>query len=196
MIVRKIALGLILIILAFFSPNVTAQKQIVYDGITLPRTIDFEGQELQLNGFGSRSKLWTEVYIQALYISFLSDNANEILNSDATMAIRLQITSSLVTSKKLSKSLQKGIIKSIGEENLSKFTVQLDLLEKLLNREDTNNGDNFNLIYTPLDKSIWVYKNNILEGKIPGLEFKKAFFGIWLGQNPVDDDLKKSLLGH
>jgi hypothetical protein len=65
-----------------------------------------------------------------------------------------------------------------------------------LNREDTNNGDNFNLIYTPLDKSIWVYKNNILEGKIPGLEFKKAFFGIWLGQNPVDDDLKKSLLGH
>jgi hypothetical protein len=101
MIVRKIALGLILIILAFFSPNVTAQKQIVYDGITLPRTIDFEGQELQLNGFGSRSKLWTEVYIQALYISFLSDNANEILNSDATMAIRLQITSSLVTSKKI-----------------------------------------------------------------------------------------------
>jgi hypothetical protein len=196
MILKKIVLGFLLVLSGLFSSEAVAQKEIVYDGITLPRTIEFEGKDLQLNGFGSRSKLWTEVYIQALYISVLSDNADEILNSDSTMGIRLQITSSLVTSKKLSKSLQKGIIKSIGEENLSKFTSQLDLLEKLLNRENTNNGDNFNLIYTPLDKSIWVYKNNTLEGKIPGLEFKKAFFGIWLGQNPVDEELKNRLLGH
>ena len=69
------------------------------------------------------------------------------------------------------------------------------LLEKLLGREDTNVNDGFNLIYSPSDKSIWIYKNNILEGKIPGLEFKKAFFGIWLSDNPVDEDLKNSLLG-
>jgi hypothetical protein len=196
MIIKKIALGFILVISVLFSSKANAQKEIVFDGITLPRTIAFEGNNLKLNGFGTRSKLWTEVYIQALYITNLSDNADEILNSDTNMAIRLQITSSLVTSKKLSKSLQKGIIKSIGEENLPKFASQLDLLEKLLNREDTNKGDNFNLIYTPLDKSIWVYKNNTLEGKIPGLEFKKAFFGIWLGKNPVDEELKNSLLGH
>lgn len=176
--------------------EVNAQKEIVYDGVTLPRTIEFENNHLQLNGFGTRSKLWTEVYIQALYINTLSDNSEEILNSDSNMAIRLQITSSLVTSKKLSKSLQKGILKSIGEKNLPQFKLQLDLLEKLLNRENTNINDNFNLIYTPLDKSIWVYKNNILEGKIPGFEFKKAFFGIWLGKNPVDEELKTSLLGH
>ncbi|WP_264566602.1 chalcone isomerase family protein [Flavobacterium sp. N3904] len=192
---KKIFLVAILLISSLFS-EANAQKQIDYEGVTLPRTIAFEGRDLQLNGFGSRTKFWTEVYIQALYLSNLSDNATDILNSDTNMAIRLQITSSLVSSKKLSKALQKGIVKSIGEENVPKFQTQLDLLEKLLNREDTNKNDNFNLIYTPIDKSIWVYKNNVLEGKIPGFEFKKAFFGIWLSNNPVDEELKNSLLGH
>lgn len=175
--------------------NVYAQKQIVVEGITLPRTIEFEGKNLQLNGFGTRTKMWTEVYLQALYLTTLSEDPKEIINSDTDMAIRLQITSSLVTSKKLTKSLQKGITKSVGEENISKYKTQLELLEKLLGREDTNVNDGFNLIYSPSDKSIWIYKNNILEGKIPGLEFKKAFFGIWLSDNPVDEDLKNSLLG-
>lgn len=191
---KKITLVLLFFVSAVFT-NTYAQKQFVVDGITLARTIEFEGKNLQLNGFGSRTKMWTEVYLQALYLSTLSDDAKDIINSDTAMAIRLQITSSLVTSKKLSKSLQKGIIKSVGEENVPKYNTQLELLEKLLNREDTQVNDGFNLIYSPTDKSIWVYKNNVLEGKIPGLEFKKAFFGIWLSDNPVDEELKNSLLG-
>ncbi|CAN1547046.1 Chalcone isomerase [Flavobacteriaceae bacterium] len=191
---KKITLVLLFFVSAVFT-NTYAQKQFVVDGITLSRTIEFEGKNLQLNGFGSRTKMWTEVYLQALYLSTLSDDAKEIINSDTAMAIRLQITSSLVTSKKLSKSLQKGIVKSVGEENVSKYTTQLELLEKLLNREDTQVNDGFNLIYSPTDKSIWVYKNNVLEGKIPGFEFKKAFFGIWLSDNPVDAELKDALLG-
>jgi hypothetical protein len=191
---KKITLVLLFFVSAVFT-TVYAQKQFVVDGITLSRTIAFEGKNLQLNGFGSRTKMWTEVYLQALYLTTLSDDAKDIINSDTAMAIRLQITSSLVTSKKLSKSLQKGIIKSVGEENVPKYNTQLELLEKLLNREDTQVNDGFNLIYSPTDKSIWVYKNNILEGKIPGLEFKKAFFGIWLSDNPVDEELKNSLLG-
>jgi hypothetical protein len=191
---RKIILITLLFVSAFLT-NTFAQKQFVVDGITINRTIEFEGKNLQLNGYGSRTKMWTEVYLQALYLSTLSDDAKEIINSDTAMAIRLQITSSLVTSKKLSKSLQKGIVKSVGEENVPKYSTQLELLEKLLNREDTQVNDGFNLIYSPTDKSIWVYKNNVLEGKIPGLEFKKAFFGIWLSDNPVDAELKDALLG-
>jgi hypothetical protein len=191
---KRITLVLLFFVSAVFT-NIFGQKQIVVDGITLSRTIAFEGKNLQLNGFGSRTKMWTEVYLQALYLTTLSEDAKDIINSDTAMAIRLQITSSLVTSKKLSKSLQKGIVKSVGEENVAKYTTQLELLEKLLNREDTQVNDGFNLIYSPSDKSIWVYKNNTLEGKIPGLEFKKAFFGIWLSDNPVDEELKNSLLG-
>ena len=85
--------------------------------------------------------------------------------------------------------------KSVGKENMKQFESQIMLLESLLSTEDTKKDDAFNLIYNPIDTSIWVYKNNKLEGKIPGFEFKKAFFGIWLSNNPVDEDLKNDLLG-
>lgn len=191
---KSITLTIVLFLTLSFS-NVFSQEKFSLNGVTVPRTIDFENQKLQLNGFGTRTKFWTEVYVQALYLTVLSEDAKDILDSDTNMGIRLQITSSLVSSQKLSKSLHKGIVKSIGEENLPKFKTQLDLLEKLLNREATVENDAFNLIYSSTEKSILVYKNNQLEGKIPGFDFKKAFFGIWLSNNPVDAELKDALLG-
>lgn len=186
---------LLVFLLSFSFSNGIAQEKFYINGVTIPRTIDFENQNLQLNGFGSRTKFWTDVYVQALYLSVLSENAKDILESDTNMAIRLQITSALVSSQKLSKSLHNGMVKSIGEENIPKFQSQLDLLEKLLNHEVTVENDAFNLIYSANEKSILVFKNNQLQGKIPGFDFKKAFFGIWLSNSPVDADLKNALLG-
>ena len=186
----------LIIFFAFLTCHFSfSQKQFDVNGVIVPRHIDFKGKQLELNGFGTRSKLWMDVYVQALYLSILSQDAEAILNSNSVMGIRIQITSSLVTSKKLSKAFEKGLRKSIGEENIEKIRPQADILEKLIGREPTVEKDFFNLIYSPEDTLIWVYKNDKLEGKIPGLEFKKAFFGIWLSDNPVDSDLKNDLLG-
>jgi hypothetical protein len=190
---KKIILSLFTIFL-FVQSNI-AQNQFETEGVIVPRTIEFQKRALQLNGFGTRSKMWVDVYVQALYLTNLSDDAQYILESDTEMAVRLQILSNLVSSKKLTKSLNNGMKKSVGEENMKQFESQITLLESLLSSEDTKKDDAFNLIYNPIDRSIWVYKNNKLEGKIPGFEFKKAFFGIWLSNNPVDADLKNDLLG-
>ncbi|WP_064716248.1 chalcone isomerase family protein [Flavobacterium succinicans] len=191
---KAITLLVVFFLTLSFSKGI-AQEKFKINGVTVPRTIDFENQKLQLNGFGSRTKFWTDVYVQALYLTQLSEDAKDILESDTNMGIRLQITSSLVSSQKLSKSLHKGMVKSIGEENLPQIKMQLDKLEELLNREATVENDAFNLIYSSTEKAILVYKNNKLEGKIPGFDFKKAFFGIWLSNNPVDAELKDALLG-
>ena len=184
------------IVFLFFQCNVaTAQSHFETDGVIVPRKIDFLNKTLQLNGFGTRSKMWVDVYVQALYLTSLSQDGQYILDNDAEMGIRIQILSNLVSSRKLTRSLNKGMIKSVGEENIKKFESQVKLLESLLSTEETRKDDAFNLIYNPKDTSIWVYKNNKLQGKIPGFEFKKAFFGIWISNNPVDENLKSDLLG-
>lgn len=182
-------------LILLFGFNSFSQDQFEQDGVVVPRTLDFEGTKLELNGFGTRSKLWLDVYVQALYVTQLSQDAKEILDGNTRMAVRLQILSSMVSSSKFSKSLNKGLRKSVGEENMLKYKSGAETLEQLLTKEVTLKGDAFNLVYNPNDKAIWVFKNDVLKGKIPGFEFKKAFFGIWLSDNPVDDKLKNELLG-
>jgi hypothetical protein len=189
---KKILLVLILFVSTLFS-EVNAQKQIVFEGVTLPRTISFENKTLQLNGAGSRSKMWMEVYIQALYLSILSQDPKEIINDDLAMSIRIEITSALVSSGKLTRAMHTGFEKSAGD-NFESMKAKMELLKSYLAEEITK-GDVFELTYNPADKSVWVTKNKVFKGKVEGFEFKKVFFGIWLGDNPVDKDLKDSLLG-
>ncbi|PKB17303.1 chalcone isomerase family protein [Flavobacterium sp. 5] len=193
MIVKKIILGLTLIVSALFSSEAIAQKQIVFEGVTIPRTMKFENKTLQLNGAGSRSKMWVEVYIQALYLSQLSQNPKEIINDNLEMSIRIEITSALVSSGKLTRALNAGFEKSAGAD-FESYKPRMELLKGFLADEITK-GDVFELTYSTTDSSIWIIKNGDLKGKIPGFDFKKVFFGIWLGDKPVDEELKNSLLG-
>lgn len=171
------------------------QKQFETEGVIVPRTIDYKYKKLELNGFGTRSKLWIDVYVQALYLSILSQDPKEILESNTEMAVRIQIISPLVTSEKLSKALRKGLVKSVGKDKILEIKSQSDLLQKFISNAPTKKNDFFNLIYDTAEESIIVFKNDILVGKIPGFKFKKAFFGIWLSDNPVDKDLRNDLLG-
>ena len=184
---------LIILVITTLSIKGHAQKQIVFEGVTIPRTMTFEKNTLQLNGAGTRSKMWVEVYIQALYLSILSQNPKEIINDNTAMSIRIEITSALVSSGKLTRALNAGFEKSAGADFAS-YKPRMELLKTFLADEITK-GDVYELTYSPTDTSVWFIKNHELKGKIPGFDFKKVFFGIWLGEKPVDEELKNSLLG-
>lgn len=186
----------ILVLTLFLKFTFTnAQTEVNINGVKLPRTIKFKSREIELNGVGIRSKLWFDVYTQALYLTKLSQNAGDILDSNTLMAVRIQITSSLVSSRKFSKSINNGLQRSVGDERWKTFKPQLDLLEKFINSEEIVEKDIFNLVYNPEDESMWIIKNDVVKGQIPGIDFKRAFFGIWLSNNPIDKTLKNDLLG-
>lgn len=191
----KKLLALLTLIVTLQFTNATAQSSFTVNGIEIPRTLEFKGKTMSLNGFGQRSKLFMDLYVQALYVTQLSQDAKQILDSQTEMAITLRITSGLVSSNKLTKALEKGMEKSVGEEGMLKYAKELKELEYLLSTEDTKIGDLFELTFNPLDESLWITKNKDYKGKIKGLEFKKAFFGIWLSDNPVNKGLKEDLLG-
>jgi hypothetical protein len=189
---KKIILLLTLLLSIQFS-TVSAQTQLEVNGVTVPRKIEFQNKTLQLNGAGGRSKMWLEVYVQALYLSQLSQDPQFIIDSDTEMAIRIEITSSMVSSNKLTKAMNAGFEKSAGS-NLEELRPRIEQFKALLSDAITEK-DVFVLGYNPLDQTINVYKNEVLKGKVSGFDFKKALFGIWLSDKPVDETLKKHLLG-
>jgi hypothetical protein len=68
------------------------------------------------------------------------------------------------------------------------------LRNKRTGKDKINKKDIFIIVYVP-NAGVSVYKNGSKKGTIEGLDFKKALFGIWLGNNPADDDLKAGMLG-
>lgn len=189
---KNFLLSLTVILTLQFS-TVTAQQSFDIEGVIVPRTIQFQNKALSLNGAGARSAMWSGLYVQALYLSQLSQDPKFIIDSDTEMAIRIEITSTLVSAKKLTKSMDDNFKKTAGN-NVETLRPRIEEFKNFLSDEITK-GDVYKLIYSPIDTSVWVYKNEQLKGKIPGFDFKKALFAIWLSDKPADDKLKDQLLG-
>lgn len=50
------------------------------------------------------------------------------------------------------------------------------------------------MVYVP-GRGLEVYKNDKLETTIENPKFKKALFGIWLGEDPAQSSLKEGMMG-
>ncbi|MBS7255343.1 chalcone isomerase family protein [Flavobacterium branchiicola] len=189
----KKTLLLLTFLFSFQFSTVSAQTQLEVNGVTVPRKIEVQNKTMQLNGAGGRSKMWLEVYVQALYLSQLSQDPKFIIDSDTEMAVRIEITSAMVSSNKLTKAMNAGFEKSAGS-NLESLRPRIEQFKTYLSDVITEK-DVFILWYNPLDQTINVIKNDVVKGKVPGFDFKQALFGIWLSDKPVDETLKKHLLG-
>ena len=122
----------------------------------------------------------------------LIDEVKKIINKDETMAIRIDVTSSLVTVDAMKNALIEGLEKSTGN-NTVPLMKEINQLTSTFN-SDVSTGDFYEFIFLP-DTGTNVLKNSVYIDTIPGIEFKKAFFGIWLSDTPIQKNLKKALLG-
>ena len=180
----KILLPLLILISTFALSPINAAEA--------PSSMEYQGTELMLNGQGSRVKFFMKVYDTSLYLGSQSSDAEEILDSDEAMAIRLDVTSTMVTIDAMKDALNEGLVKSTGN-NTGPITEEIEQLISTFTG-DVTDSDFFEFIYMP-DAGTNVLKNSTYIDTIPGIEFKKAFFGIWLSKNPIQKNLKKAMLG-
>ncbi|SOC81479.1 Chalcone isomerase-like [Salinimicrobium sediminis] len=180
---------LLLIMAVVVSSTAVAQKEV--GGVTLPATQKFKEHTLHLNGAGVREKLWIDLYAAGLYLEKKTSNADEVLNSDKPMAIKLHIVSKLITSDKMVEAVTEGFEKATNG-NTAPIQDEINTMLGFF-KEDIKKNDVFDLVYVP-SKGVIAHKNGKERGVVEGKEFKKALFGIWLSNRPADDDLKKELL--
>lgn len=167
--------------------------QTVIEGKTFPNTLSTEKGDLVLNGGGVREKMWIDLYVAGLYLTAKSNNGAEITNADKEMAVRLHIVSSMINSENMSEAINEGFVKSTGG-NTAPVKDKIDAFIKVF-AEPIKVDDIFKLVYLP-GEGVKIYKNEVYKSTVSGLDFKKALFGIWLGNSPVSGSLKKGMLGN
>ena len=157
-----------------------------------PEKLKLGKVELQRNGYGIRKKGLLTLYEGSLYLQGTSQDAKAIVNAEQPMAIRIEITSGFVSQEKLLTALSEGFQTATGG-NVQAINSEIQKFRECFN-EPIKKNDIFVLSYIP-EAGVLVHKNSTKKGLIPGKEFKRALFGIWLDDSSVDSSLRSAMLG-
>lgn len=176
------------------ATSFAADAQLTINNVTLPAKIKQDNTELVLNGGGLRKKYgMVKVYVIGLYAPEKSKNGNDLISADKPLAVRLTITSGMATSSRMADAIQEGFEKSM-KGNTAPLQSQITTFIGTFKKEEIKEGDVFELWYVP-GTGVKAFKNGQLKTTVAGLDFKKALYGIWISDTPVDEDLKKGMLG-
>jgi hypothetical protein len=163
-------------------------------GVALPDSISAGGTTLALNGAGVRKKFFIDLYVGALYLARPGANAQAVVAADEPMAITLHIISDKITSERMVEATEEGFANATGG-NTAPLQSSIDAFMAFF-QEPIKDGDVFEIAYEPAGGQIQVAKNGAHKGNVDGgLEFKRAVFAIWLGKKPVQESMKKGMLG-
>ncbi|MCM0612492.1 chalcone isomerase family protein [Marinobacter sediminum] len=162
------------------------------EGVNVPESYSAMDTELKLNGAGTRSKWFMDLYVGGLYVPETIDDGEAVINADEPQAITLHIISGMITSDRMSEATLEGFEASTNG-NMAAIQDDVDQFMNVFKAE-IKEGDVFDLVYLP-GVGVKVLKNGDLKDTVGDLAFKKALFGIWLSDKPAQEDLKEKMLG-
>ena len=160
--------------------------------VTIPDTIALQGETLNYNGAGVRSKFFIDLYVGSLFTANTTHDAKSVIDSKEATAIRLNITSNIITSEKMSKAMNEGFELAAGD-NKANLNVKIkDFIQTF--SAPIQKGDQFTLLSVP-GEGLISYKNGEFLSITAGEDFRKTVLAIWLGEKPTDKSLKEDMLG-
>ncbi len=185
---RKLFFSVFCLVFMLNSPGFAKKIK----GIDMPDTLQCGTTKLLLNGAGVRTKFFLKLYVGGLYLVKKNGNAEHIIKADESMAIRLHIISSMITSERMEEATREGF-ENATNGNTEPLRNQIEDFISVF-KEQISEEDVYDLKYIP-GTGVQVYKNNVLKAQIKGLHFKQALFGIWLCDTPAQQSLKSAMLG-
>jgi hypothetical protein len=160
------------------------------NGVQLQDTITAEGKTLKLNGAGVRKKFFLSVYVGALYLEESSKDAATILGKDGVRRVEMHMQMDL-DKEKIVEAIREGFEKNSKD----KLPALKDRLDKFIAQmpDKVAKGQVLRLTYVPGKGTTVTGQGD--KAQIEGKDFADALFSVWLGSHPVDDGLKKGMLG-
>jgi long-chain acyl-CoA synthetase len=164
----------------------------VVEGVRLDDRIAIKGRPLVLNGAGVRAKLVLKIYVAALYVP---KRAKDVRSVFASAPRRLQMNMLMtVSSGEIIDALLDTMADNSSAAELAAVKAETDQLVALIRPfQEVKKGDAVTLDF--VDGGTNLGWNGKFQGRIPGEAFNRALMRIWLGPKPVQQDLKRKLLG-
>lgn len=161
-------------------------------GVKLADNVKVGGSELVLNGAGIRTRIIFKVYVGALYLTEKKATAAEALAQNGAKRVSLTLLRDL-SAQQLNEAFENGMQANNSAAEIEAMKPRIAQLLSLFS--DGKEGDVILIDYLPGSGTV-VTLNGASKGKpIPGEDFYRALLRIWLGDKPVDDDLKQAMLG-
>ena len=152
-----------------------------------------DGVQLHLNGAGVREKFFFDIYIAELYMENPSGSAIEVVQDAGHKRVIMHFLYDEVGKDKLIDGWQEGFHGNSKAEEVQKLQSRINQFNEMF--EDVKKGENIVLDFVP-SRGTTVTVVNQEKGVIPGKDFNDALLKIWLGDKPIDSDLKEKLLSY
>jgi len=149
----------------------------------------FSNNNMVLLGSALKKFLTFRVVTVDLYIA--DEYKREDILSDIPKRIEVNYHVN-IPKQELDRATIKGIKQNFSQEELAALMPQINQINSYY--PDVKSGDQVAITYVP-GLGSQVQLNGQVKGVVPSEEFAKAFFSIWVGENPVDKQAKLRLLG-
>jgi len=161
-------------------------------GVKLDDKISVAGQDLVLNGAGIRTKVVFKVYVGSLYLPAKASDLAGVL-AKGPRRIQMNLLRSL-TADELLGALLDGLNDNNPAAEMAAVKAQTDQMVSIMKAfKEVKEKDVVTLDF--VDDGTKIGLNGADKGTIKGEAFNKALTRIWLGDKPVQADLKKAMLG-
>ncbi len=175
------------LVIAVALPSVANSGELA--GVTMPGEVQSDDQTLILNGMGLRELIFLDVYVGGLYLPTRTTSSTVAINSDVRKRIVMHFVIRKVPKDRMVESFRESLEANSGIEQ---FSERLDTLYDAI--EACHSNDTVTLDYVP-GTGITLYKNNNPLVTIPGADFMRAIWGVFIGENPPTEALRNGMLG-
>ncbi|MFP4533053.1 MAG: chalcone isomerase family protein [Desulfobacterales bacterium] len=160
------------------------------EGVTFEERIRVDGEDLQLRGTALLKHLIViKAYVGALYLP--KETAAAKVLSNVPKALILHYFHE-IPADDFARATTKMIEKNVDEAEFQKLKPRIEQMNALY--RTVSPGDEYQAAYIPGSGTSLALNGERL-GVVPGEEFARAYFAMWLGKNPISKSFRDRLLG-
>lgn len=179
------AFGLIFLLAA---PAALAAEAAEIEDIEFPSTVSAGESEIELFGLGLlRYRVVFRGYVGGLYLP--ADAKPQTTFEDVPKALELYYFWD-IPGRFFGEAADELLAENLPAERIAELRPRLDRLNALY--QDVKEGDRYRLTYTP-GEGTSVALNGKTLGTIPGADFARDYFSIWLGEKPLSEPFRDQI---